>query len=130
MARDKSQEALTGASAKNEKNTLEAKERGLTLGADLEMHFVPSGYVGLCRLADGEVNICGLFRSAATVPNLAQRWRDWLGGPRGSVLHARLDGAQFDEESFCSVAGLGLSPRRAQQRSECCVGDALTMIPP
>ena len=109
---------------------LKVHARGVTLGADLEMHFVPSGYVGLCRLADGEVNICGLFRSAAAVPNLAQRWRDWLGGSPGSVLHSRLAGAQFDEESFCSVAGLGLSPRRAMQRSECCLGDALTMIPP
>ena len=109
---------------------LKVHARGVTLGADLEMHFVPSGYVGLCRLADGVVNICGLFRSAATVPDLAQRWRDWLGGPADSVLHARLAGAQFDEDSFCSVAGLGLSPRRAIQRSECCIGDALTMIPP
>ncbi len=109
---------------------LKVHARGVALDADLEMHFVPSGYVGLCRLAGGEVNICGLFRSAATVPDLAQRWRDWLGGPTGSALHSRLVAAQFEEDSFCSVAGLGLRPQRAIQRSECCAGDALTMIPP
>ena len=109
---------------------LKAHARGVALAADLEMHFVPSGYVGLCRLAGGEVNICGLFRSKSVVPDLAQRWRDWLGGPAASVLHSRVADARFDEDSFCSVAGLCLRPQRATQRNECCVGDALTMIPP
>ena len=109
---------------------LKVHSRGVALDADLEMHFVPSGYVGLCRLPGGEVNICGLFRSAATVPDLAQRWRDWLGGPAESALHSRLAGAQFNEDSFCSVAGLCLRPRHAIQRNECCIGDALTMISP
>jgi flavin-dependent dehydrogenase len=109
---------------------LKVHARGVAMDADLEMHFVPSGYVGLCQLAGGEVNVCGLFRSEGAVPDLAQRWREWLGGPAASVLHARLAAARFDEDSFCSVAGLCLRPQRASQRNECCVGDALTMIPP
>lgn len=109
---------------------LKVHARGIALDADLEMHFLPSAYVGLCRLPGGEVNICGLFRSAAAVPDLAQRWREWLRGPADSALHARLAGAQFDEGSFCSVAGLGLRPRQATEHREWCVGDALTMIPP
>jgi 2-polyprenyl-6-methoxyphenol hydroxylase-like FAD-dependent oxidoreductase len=109
---------------------LKVHARGISLEADLEMHFVPSGYVGLCKLASGEVNVCGLFRSKATVPDLAQRWRDWLSGPAASLLHSRLAVAKFDEDSFCSVAGLCLRPRCAIQRNECCIGDALTMTPP
>ena len=109
---------------------LKIHARGVTLDADLEMHFIPDGYVGLCRLPDGEVNLCGLFRSATTVPDLAQRWREWLGGPADSVLRSRLANARFDEDSFCSVAGLCLRPQRATERTECSVGDALTMIPP
>lgn len=109
---------------------LKVHARGVALVADLEMHFVPAGYIGLCRLPGGEVNICGLFRSETTVPDLALRWRDWLGGPTDSVLRSRLAGAQFDEASFCSVAGLSLHPQRANQRNECSIGDALTMIPP
>ena len=109
---------------------LKVHARGIELEADLEMHFVPSGYVGLCRLADGEVNICGLFRSEKTTPDLAQGWRDWLNGSAGSVLQSRLASAQIDEDSFCCVAGLCLNPRRASRLNECCVGDALTMIPP
>lgn len=109
---------------------LKVHARGVELKTDLEMHFVPSGYVGLCRLAGGEVNVCGLFRSVAAVPDLARRWRDWLGGPAESVLHSRLATAAFDEDSFCTVAGLCLDARRAAQQDECCIGDALTMIPP
>jgi len=109
---------------------LKVHGRGIALDADLEMHFVPAGYVGLCRLAGDEVNVCGLFRSKTTVPGLAQHWREWLGGPADSVLHARLAAAQFDEDSFCSVAGLCLRPQHATRNDECCIGDSLTMIPP
>jgi menaquinone-9 beta-reductase len=45
-------------------------------------------------------------------------------------LHERMREAVFVEESFCSVAGLRLRPQRAVGRPECCIGDALTMIPP
>jgi len=38
-------------------------------------------------LAGNTVNVCGLFRSETTVPELARRWRDWLG-----VLRARCSG--------------------------------------
>jgi 2-polyprenyl-6-methoxyphenol hydroxylase-like FAD-dependent oxidoreductase len=100
------------------------------LDTDLEMHFLKSGYVGLCRLPQGEVNVCGLFRSNKAVPELGQRWREWLAGSPGSILHSRLAKACFVQDSFCSVAGLSLQPVRATNRPDCCVGDALTMIPP
>ncbi|MEY2408329.1 MAG: hypothetical protein QOF48_999 [Verrucomicrobiota bacterium] len=102
----------------------------VALDADLEMHFVPDGYVGICRLPGSEVNICGLFRSGKAVPDLGIRWRDWLGGVQGSILRRRLEGALMDESSFCSVAGLSLRPHHAGSHEECCIGDALTMIPP
>jgi len=109
---------------------LKVHARDVELTADLEMHFVPNGYVGLCRLAGGEVNICGLFRSRKPMPDLAQTWRNRLCGPDGSVLQGRLANVEFDEASFCSVAGLGLHKRRASDREECAIGDSLTMIPP
>ena len=109
---------------------LKVHARNVALKADLEMHFVPDGYVGLCQLSGGEVNICGLFRSRTTLSDLSSRWREWLKGPRGSVLQAHLSEAVFDEDSFCSVAGLSLEPQRAIAHDECCIGDSLTMIPP
>ena len=96
----------------------------------MELHFVPSGYVGLCRLPGDTVNICGMFRSKSTFPELSKNWRQWLIGPEGSALHVRLAGAQFDEDTFCTVAGLDTRPQKATTLTGCCIGDALTMIPP
>jgi 2-polyprenyl-6-methoxyphenol hydroxylase-like FAD-dependent oxidoreductase len=109
---------------------LKAHALGATLGADLEMHFLRGGYVGLCRLAGGVVNVSGLFAVNGPVPELASHWRDFLRGPAGSALHQRLERAEFINESFCAVSGLNLHPVQAERVPECCVGDALTMIPP
>lgn len=109
---------------------LKAHALGATLRSDLEMHFVPGGYVGLCRLPGSQVNVCGLFTLRGPVHDLASRWRDWLTGPKGSALHQRLCRAAFVEGSFCAVSGLDLRPSRAHGAPQCRVGDALTMIPP
>ena len=44
---------------------LKAHARNVPLTADLEMHVSPRGYVGLCRVDGGVVNVCGLFRRRA-----------------------------------------------------------------
>ena len=99
----------------------------VTMDADLEMHITSQGYVGLCRLSEGLVNVCGLFRSR---PGDKTMGKDLLLGPPGTPLNERLAAAEFDETSFRSVAGLSLMSRRATDLNECCIGDALTMIPP
>jgi menaquinone-9 beta-reductase len=109
---------------------LKVHARHVPLAADLEMHGTQTGYVGFCRLKDGEVNVCGLFRRSASKPDAPRPWTDVLRGQPGSPLWERLAGAAFDRDSFCSVAGLSLRPCRAASQSECCIGDALTMIPP
>jgi menaquinone-9 beta-reductase len=109
---------------------LKAHARNVRLTADLEMHVSPRGYVGLCRVEGGAVNVCGLFRRRAGADNTPQNWREWLRGQNGSPLNRRLAAAEFDERSFCAVAGISLRPQRAAARAECCVGDAITMIPP
>ncbi|MSU58965.1 MAG: hypothetical protein EXS35_12495 [Pedosphaera sp.] len=122
---------------------LKAHARNVTLTADLEMHVAPNGYVGLCRVNGGAVNVCGLFRRLppasgevngsfshfAKCENTSD-WRRIFCGSAGSPVHRRLAAAEFDEASFCAVAGLSLQPHRAAERAECCVGDAVTMIPP
>jgi 2-polyprenyl-6-methoxyphenol hydroxylase-like FAD-dependent oxidoreductase len=109
---------------------LKVHARNVPLGADLELHGRKNGYVGLCRLPDGETNICGLFRRRVSREVRPQNWRDLLRGAPDTVLYQRMRTADFDERSFCSVAGLGLLPQRASALAECCIGDALTMIPP
>jgi len=108
---------------------LKAHAKNVPLAADLEMHVGKDGYIGLCRLAGGEVNVCGLFRRKGQ-GDTPQNGFDLLRGNPGSVLNERLARADFDKKSFCSVAGLSLQPWRAADKSGCCIGDALTMIPP
>jgi len=108
---------------------LKAHARNLALTADLEMHLAPEGYVGLCRLADGIVNVCGLFRRSGDADALPSR-TEILRGATGSVLHQRLAEAEFLPESICAIGGLDLEPRSATDNHECRIGDALTMIPP
>jgi len=109
---------------------LKVHARNVALAADLEMHGSRDGYVGFCRLREGEVNVCGLFRRAASSREPVPRWQELLRGEPGTVLDERMRGAVFDEKSFCSVAGFSLRPQRATARPECSIGDALTMIPP
>ena len=101
-----------------------------TVAADLEMHVLEDGYVGLCRLKGDLVNVCGLFRRPAGAGQPVPPWQKLLSGPAGTGLHQRMAGAVFDEDSFCSVAGLALRPRLASESARCCIGDALTMTPP
>jgi 2-polyprenyl-6-methoxyphenol hydroxylase-like FAD-dependent oxidoreductase len=109
---------------------LKIHARGLPLAADLEMHCVPNGYVGVNRIDNGEFNVCGLFRKPAQAAGEKTEPRDLLRGPKQTLLRQRLEAAHFDEASFCSVAGLSLRPYRAAGSDECCIGDALTMTPP
>jgi len=109
---------------------LKAHARNVPLTADLEMHVSSQGYVGLCRVNGGRVNVCGLFRRRAGESVGQQNRRELLRGSIGSPLHQRLASAEFDDNSFCAVAGLSLQPYRAVARVECCIGDAITMIPP
>jgi len=108
---------------------LKVHARGVEMRADLEVHVTSAGYIGLCRLGN-EVNICGLFRSETTLPGLAHRWKEMLGGDPGSTLEKSLASAEFDDDSFCSVAGLSVGPSRIKRGGRCELGDALTMIPP
>jgi menaquinone-9 beta-reductase len=125
----------TGRHAQAEENGarwfgLKAHARNVPLAADLEMHVSPRGYVGLCRVNGGVVNVCGLFRRRAGESDQPPDRVELLRGPTGSLLHQRLAAADFDENSFCAVAGLSLRPHQAAARAECCIGDAITMIPP
>src|SRR6185436_1930700 len=99
---------------------LKAHARNVELEADLEMHFDTDSYVGLCRLADGEVNVCGLFRrkTGDGVVTSIERLKESVGQAN----------AEWDEASFSAVAGLPPYPRLASDG--CAVGDALSMPAP
>jgi 2-polyprenyl-6-methoxyphenol hydroxylase-like FAD-dependent oxidoreductase len=98
------------------------------LEADLEMHLAPDGYVGVSRIDNNQANVCGLFQARSQ--NRPDSKMEWLRGQPNSSLRRLLGDAQFIPDSFCSVAGIQLKPRRASEQNECCIGDALTMTPP
>jgi menaquinone-9 beta-reductase len=100
------------------------------MAADLEMHSFANGYIGICRLSRGVSNICGLFRLPKERPAFAGRPLDMLTGPPDSALRERMRNASFDEESFCSVAGISLRRRDRDRGPDCRIGDAFTLIPP
>lgn len=101
----------------------------INLEADLEMHRMPDGYVGVNRINDGRLNVCGLFK-VRPGKHRPESKLEWLTGQTGSLLRERLKNTPFEPESFCSVAGIQLKPRLASASDECRIGDALTMTPP
>ena len=107
---------------------LKVHATNVNLTADLEMHVSADNYVGVNRINNGAVNVCGLFRSRPGESR--ESGFELLRGKSGSPLRERLASARFDGNSFCSVAGLSLKPQRAGDKSGCCIGDAVTMIPP
>lgn len=109
---------------------LKVHARGVELSADLELHAFSNGYVGLCKLRDGIVNVCGLFRHRAGKDDLPERGLELLRGRPGSLLRERLGRAEFQKDSYCAVGGFSLRPQRASHRTECRIGDAMTMIAP
>jgi len=97
---------------------------GLDMVDDLEMHLVTEGYVGLARVEEGRVNVCGLFRiqDGGTTP-LAQAC--------GKELETRLRAATLDEASSSGTGGFELG-WQAKSSSEPgpTLGDRSAIIPP
>lgn len=107
---------------------LKAHAQDVPLEADLEMHVSDEGYVGINRVEDRRINVCGLFRARAG-RSLAQAPLQLLRGSPGSSRFQRLSGARFEEDTLCAVAGLDPRPS-AFVDGNIRIGDALTMIPP
>lgn len=109
---------------------LKAHARQVASGVGLQIHLLENGYVGLCDVAPGTTNVCGLIRSRTPWTNLAEHWEDELRGPVGTELHRAMAHAEFDPSSFCAVAGLGFRPDAAAMNGGCRLGDAYGVIAP
>lgn len=99
--------------------------RGLTLEQDLELHLGRNAYVGLTRVEDDKVNVCGLFSRHGGGGSLVEKCRQ----AGLEQLAERLRAAQPDEDSRCAVAGLNYHATRPR-RGEVSLGDAGGLIPP
>ena len=107
---------------------LKCHARGLGLDADLEMFTGTNGYLGLARIEDGLVNICGLFtRTPSQKGKGPALLLEALNEGGLKNLSQRLRGADLLEGSFCGVAVFRTG---RQPGPEFSIGDAASMIPP
>lgn len=100
--------------------------RELALEADLEMHIGRNGYVGLARVENQIVNVCGLFRKQKGIGGREALFQCLRTGGLDSLAN-RIAGAKPDPDSFCAVAGFQTGRQAGPAFS---IGDAANMIPP
>jgi menaquinone-9 beta-reductase len=108
---------------------LKIHARDLPLTRDLEMHLGEECYVGLSRVEEGIVNVCGLFRRRAVTERGYEVLFAYLSQAGLHELSDRLRRATLDLDSFSAVAALGFD-RGQSSRGRLCVGDAAAAIPP
>lgn len=108
---------------------LKIHARALPLRCDLELHLGANAYVGLTRVEDGQVNICGLFRRREIAAKGAELILAYLRAADLGPLAVRLAAATFEAGSFSAVAAVGFD-RRVPDRARVALGDAGAMIPP
>lgn len=101
----------------------------LPLERDLELHLGDQVYVGLTRVAEGRVNLCGLFRRRPLSAPGAELIVQYLQAAGLPALAARLHPAKFDAASFSAVAALSFDVR-VPDSPWVQLGDACAMIPP
>ena len=108
---------------------LKLHARQLPLERDLEVHLGDDAYVGLSRIENDTVNVCGLFRRRAIAAPGAQLLLRYLEASGLRELAARLQAAAIDAASFSAIAALAFD-RRTYATSRLQLGDACAMIPP
>ncbi|MGF1679530.1 MAG: NAD(P)/FAD-dependent oxidoreductase [Candidatus Methylacidiphilales bacterium] len=109
---------------------MHVKNPGLV--SDLEMHLGRGGYIGLSKVENDSVNVCGLFRSAALEGLKATSDQRLVAAARRvglAVLADKLEDASLVPDSTCGTADF--SPGVAQWAEDVFrVGDAARQIPP
>lgn len=101
-----------------------------TMSADLEMHTGTNGYVGLARVEDGWVNVCGLFRLDSSISAKGPALMvSYLLAGGNTALASLLADANWRPGSFTAIAGFKLG-KQVPVPGLLCLGDAESMIPP
>jgi 2-polyprenyl-6-methoxyphenol hydroxylase-like FAD-dependent oxidoreductase len=108
---------------------LKVHVRKLEIAEDFEIHLGKRAYLGLSKVEDGAVNLCGIFaprRLAARGEDLIPAYLEAAG--LGS-LAARLRAAETDSSSFCTTAA-SLGDRAVSRSVDVRIGDACAITPP
>ncbi len=103
----------------------------MATSADLELHLGENGYIGLCAVEGGRVNVCGLFKRR---PGVKARKSGlllaYLRACNLQKLAERLEQATIDPDSHVGVAGIQFSRLPEASNETLCLGDAYSVIPP
>lgn len=108
---------------------LKLHARSLDLVRELEVHLGDGCYVGLARIEENAVNVCGLFRRRSLQARGPALLFAYLRAAGLHVLAERLERAPLIDDSFCAVAALHFD-RRLPASNLLRIGDAVAMIPP
>jgi 2-polyprenyl-6-methoxyphenol hydroxylase-like FAD-dependent oxidoreductase len=108
---------------------LKIQALNLRLARDLELHLGEDCYIGLSRIQEGRVNICGLFKRRELCAKGSDLLVGYLKAAGLNSLAVRIERCETDPDSFCAVAAVDFD----QTFSRCVevrVGDVGAMIPP
>lgn len=111
---------------------LKTHVRGCALSAGSEIHLGRHGYVGLCRVPGGEVNVCGLFHRNvdAAGPDRWTLFLDYVDRSGLPALADRLSSAEPCSGTEAAVAGLSFATDGKESPGSLRIGDAHGMLPP
>jgi menaquinone-9 beta-reductase len=104
--------------------------RGLDVEHDLAMHLGTRGYVGVSRIEEGKMNICGLFHTRRDLsPGKANILLSYLRANGLDDLAGQIETAEIDPDSITATTALNFTNNPWPNES-ICIGDSNTAIPP
>lgn len=111
--------------AKSDLLGLKLHAEGFELQADLEMHFASGGYVGLCAIENGKVNVSALFhRNNAVKAERSELLLAYLESCGMTDLVERIRRSEIDPESHAAVMSVPVGGCRSAAAEEpCAIGD-------
>ncbi len=108
---------------------LKGHYEGLRLSADLEVHLGKSAYVGLTKVEDDRVNVCGLFHRTAPLNGGQQVLEQAVEDAGLTGLALRMREAHLHADSLKGINRFYLG-WQSQSGKAVRIGDAAAMIPP
>ena len=100
--------------------------RGLVMEKDLEVHFARGGYIGVTKVEDGTMNVCGLLKRGSA--DLRKPFATIAAQSGFEKLSHRLTEAAPLADSFCAVASLDYGA--TEEDGLLHIGDRNALIPP
>jgi len=105
--------------------------QGIELKHDLEMYAAKDGYVGLCKIGHGTVNLCGLFKNKKfLVTSKKELFASFLNASQLAKPYHYLEEANFMEKSFVAIPSFSLGFQPTKSEPMVALGDAFGVLPP